>query len=315
MSANLLAHEMRSHTLLDRAFRWVRFFEMRLPDGVVPLVPGMVMAWHPNAGVEFWRPALLILTFFFLVLLFIHGADAIIGYLRGVDRIVYAQGGYVKEPKLLVTGEVRLPEAVVAVSLVALGMVGSAAYLIATLNQTALLMALAVAAFAGQYSVGLRLSYRGLGEAVIASTGMLTPVAYTALTGQVALGPFLVGAVQGLFFAGVNLNSNHADYPYDLAAGRGTLAVRLGLAGHRRVGVALFFPVWGCYIAALAIGALPPYAVVGLLLTLRHVRQLRLLYAGKPIEARTLGFKTLRMVFAVVTLSLVLEHVLTHLKG
>lgn len=290
-----------------RASRWVRFFEMRIPDGVVPIVPGIMMAWHPGSGAPFWLCAGAILGFFFLVLLFIHGADAIIGYVRGVDRIVYQAGGVVKEPKLLVTGEVSMREAVVAVGLVTVAMVSLAVYLAVTLNRTALVMALAVAAFAAQYSVGLRFSYRGMGEVVIASTGMLTPVAFTALTGQAALESFLVGAVQGLFFAGVNLNSNHADYSYDLAAGRGTLAVRIGLAAHKRVGLVLAVLVWSCYVVALVTGALPPYAAVGLVLIVRHVEQLRLLYAGDPIAARAFGFKTLRLLFGVITSSLAIR--------
>jgi 1,4-dihydroxy-2-naphthoate octaprenyltransferase len=280
---------------------------MRLPDGVVPIIPGVLMAWHPGSDPAFWRCTGAILGFFLLVLLFIHGADAIIGYVRGVDRIVYNAGGVIKEPKLLVTGEVRMREALVAVALVAAMMVALAGYLAITLNRTALVMALAVAAFAAQYSVGLRLSYRGMGELVIASTGMLTPVAYIALTGQVAPAPFLVGAVLGLFFAGVNLNSNHADYPYDLAAGRGTLAVRIGLPAHRRIGLVIAVLVWSAYVAALVTGALPPYAAVGLVLAGRHVQQLRLLYAGDPIAARTLGFQTLRRLFGVIAVSLAIR--------
>jgi 1,4-dihydroxy-2-naphthoate octaprenyltransferase len=175
------------------------------------------------------------------------------------------------------------------------------------------LMTVAVSLFAGQYSVGLALSYRGLGEAVIFSTGLLTPIAFIALTGRVEVGPFFVGAMLGLFFAGVNLNSNHADYPYDRAAGRGTLAVRIGLEAHRMCSVVLFTMFWLCFIGALVTSALPPYAIGMVVLVRRHVRQLTLLFAGKPLEARKVGFITLRLLMASVLTCIVIEQILTTL--
>jgi 1,4-dihydroxy-2-naphthoate octaprenyltransferase len=185
-----------------------------------------------------------------------------------------------------------------------------AIYFAFTMDRLPFVMTVLLTLFAGQYSVGLSLSYRGLGEAVIFSTGFETPIAYIALTGRVDLGCFFVGAALGLFFAGVNLNSNHADYPYDRAADRGTLAVRIGLEAHRMVGVVLFVLCWACCLAALLTAALPPYAGALLLLIPRHIRQLRLLFAGDPIRARKLGFVSLRIMMVIVFSSILLHNII-----
>jgi 1,4-dihydroxy-2-naphthoate octaprenyltransferase len=291
---------------------WARFFELRIPDGSFPALIGVTLAWTPGAGGEFWLRGGLIYLYFLLLLLFIHGAEAIVGYIRGVDRLVYEQGGVVKEPKLLVTEEVSLHEAFFMTGLIAFGVICLLIYFAFTMDRLPFLMTVLLTLFAGQYSIGLSLSYRGLGEAVIFSTGLETPIAYIALTGRVEFGPFLVGAVLGFFFAGVNLNSNHADYPYDHAAGRGTLAVRVGLAAHRQIGVVLFILCWTCCLTALLTAALPPYAGVLLLLVPRHVRQLRMLFAGEAIKARRLGFISLRMMFAMVFMAIFLHDVMAN---
>jgi 1,4-dihydroxy-2-naphthoate polyprenyltransferase len=278
--------------------RWVRFFEAYMPDGALPVLVGLAAAWQPGLGVDFWLRAALVLLLIFLTVMFVHGSDAIVGHKKGVDDLVYKENGKVKHEKLLVTGEVSMREATIATGIVlALLLAVGAAFAAMTTWKVGLLV-LGTLLFATQYSVGLRLSYRGLGEMVVASSGLTATIAHGFVVSDVTPTALLIGIALGLWHAGANVNSNQVDYAYDRAAGRGTLAVRIGLAWHRRFGVLLLVVGWGLFALLIARGQLPIYAAALAVLLPRHVRQLRTMYAGDPLTARTMGFQTFRLLIA-----------------
>ncbi|MFL5355922.1 prenyltransferase [Archangium sp.] len=272
--------------------RWLRFFEVTMPYSLLPVAVGMAMAWRPGVGAAFWGRSVLVTLLMFLGLMFVHGSDSIVGYRRGVDQQVYKRQGVVKREKPLVTGEVSMREAVIATSIVlALLLAVCACYVLMTGWRVSALT-LGSVFILTQYSVGLRLSYRGLGELAVAGTGMGAPIAYGFLTGSLAVAPLLVGVVLGLWQGAANVASNHADYQDDRAAGRKTLAVRLGLTWHRRVGVLMLVLGWGLLASLIVLGALPAAMALVAVLGIRHVRQVQLLYAGEILKSRRLGFET-----------------------
>lgn len=284
----------------SRAGRWARYLSIDIPEGYLPVAAGLLMAWQAGGGPNFALRASLLIVGAMAILFFIHGSDNIVGFRRGVDRIVYRRGAVIKEPKLLVTGEIAPREALWLTGSLVVPILGISGYLAWTSHWLAALLGIAVMVVTSQYSVGLRLSYRGLGELVVFLTGLGTPIAFIATTGRVAWEPFLVGAMLGLFSAAVNINSNHADRPYDLEAGRRTLAVRIGPEWNRRAAAAMLVVAWALMGVSLVMGALPRAAALSLLLLPRSFKQLRCLYADDPIEARRIGFATFRLLFVVL---------------
>ncbi|CAL9596942.1 1,4-dihydroxy-2-naphthoate octaprenyltransferase [Nocardiopsis dassonvillei] len=161
---------------------------------------------------------------------------------------------------------------------------------------TALLLFLSV-----QYSWGLKLSYHGLGEAVLlfsATAFLLAP--YGLATGEL---PLLV-VVQGLLFGFGQLliagYSNTNDIPGDAAAGRRTVAVLTSARGNR-----VFL---GTLTAAnLLLVAVPPLAgaapwwfalVLAPFVVLRIRQYVGFLATGDPLVARSRGIATFRTVVA-----------------
>lgn len=301
--------------MYKRLSRWARFLEIYMPDGALPVLVGLAMAWQPGADGPFWVRGSAFLSWVFVAIMFIHGSDSIVGYRKGVDQLVYAKNGAVKHEKLLVTGEISYTEALVLTGTVFMALLGFTAFF--ALNATWPVAAVGVGTMiiASQYSVGLRLSYLGLGELVVASTGLAAPVAHGFVTGQLTSGPMAVGVALGLWHAAANVNSNQADYAYDLEAGRGTLAVRLGLERHRQVGVLLLLAGWAVFAGAVLTGGLPLLSAAVGVLAYRHVQQVRSLFAGNPIEARRIGFGTFRALIWAIILSALLGRALPTLLG
>ncbi|TMA59991.1 MAG: prenyltransferase [Deltaproteobacteria bacterium] len=287
--------------------RWARFLAAYIPDDYLPVAIGIAMAWRPGVDPDFWRRGVLFVTGAAALSLFIHGSDNIAGYLHGVDRLASATKRSVKEPKLLVTGEVSLgPARVVTAAMLALSL-AIGAYLAVGVPWSVIAVGLLIVALAAQYSVGLSLSYRGLGELVVALSGLGAWVGSGVVTRRLEVAPALVGAMLGLFFASVNACSNQADYAFDRASGRGTLAVRLGPRHHRRVAVAILAGGWCTLVAAVAVRAVPLMTGTMLALVPLHRRQLVALFRGDPLEARRIGFVALRLIFIWVAASVVCD--------
>jgi 1,4-dihydroxy-2-naphthoate octaprenyltransferase len=132
------------------------------------------------------------------------------------------------------------------------------------------------------------------------TTRLQARAAYIAVTDRLELAPFVVGVMLGLFSAGVNINSNQADLPYDREAARGTLAVHIGARWNRRVAVLILALGWLFFALALWTRSLPAAAAAAAPLVILHMIQLRLLFASDPIAARNMGFTAFRLLFAAL---------------
>ncbi|MDA2813333.1 UbiA family prenyltransferase [Nocardiopsis sp. RSe5-2] len=169
---------------------------------------------------------------------------------------------------------------------------------------TALLLTLSV-----QYSWGLKLSYYGLGEAVLlfsASAFLIAP--YGLATGEL---PVLVLA-QGLLFGFGQLliagYSNTNDREGDAAAGRRTVAVLTSARGNAAFLGALTAANLLVVLVPVAAGAVTPWFAAALLpfAAVRLHQYAGFLRTGDPLPARSLGIKAFRtLVVCLVAFNLI----------
>jgi len=112
----------------------------------------------------------------------------------------------------------------------------------------------------------LRLSARGIGEAVIAAAWLLVAVgADVAQRGDWSMAPVVAGLPLALGVAAILLANGYPDRRADEASGKRTIVVRLGPHGAARayLGLAVAGGLW--LAGAVAVGALTPWALAGLL--------------------------------------------------
>jgi 1,4-dihydroxy-2-naphthoate octaprenyltransferase len=122
--------------------------------------------------------------------------------------------------------------------------------------------------------------YRGLGEvSVFVFFGLVATVGTTFVQVLAVTWPAVLGGVaMGCLASAILVANNLRDLPTDEAAGKRTLAVRLGDAGTRRVFAALY---GGAAAAGVAIGLLGyPWVVLGLAAAPWAVRALRPVLRG-----------------------------------
>jgi 1,4-dihydroxy-2-naphthoate octaprenyltransferase len=295
----------------EQLSRWYRFLTVYIPDDYLSGFVGIAMAWQLGAGSEFWLRATLLMIGGVAFSLFVHAIDNIVGFRNGHDILAAEDKHERLEPKLLVEGRVSMREAWAATILLLAVGVGITIYFVATSPWPGIVLGVGTLLVLCQYSVGLKLSHHGLGEFALFLTGMGTPIAFILVSGRVEPSPFLVGLMLGLFFAGVNVTSNQADYEFDCKAERKTLAVLLGRRNHQLVGGGLVLAGWAIFAASIATGALPPTALILLVLVFGHVKQLRHLFAGEPLLARESGFRALRQCFGLVLICVAADRMLS----
>jgi 1,4-dihydroxy-2-naphthoate octaprenyltransferase len=125
----------------------------------------------------------------------------------------------------------------------------------------------------------LRLSARGVGEAVIATAWLLVAVgADMAQRGAWSLTPVVAGLPLALLVAAILLANGYPDRRADAAAGKRTIVVRLGTCRATRVYLGLVAAAALWLAGAVAAAALPAWALAGLLplaLSLDAARRLR----------------------------------------
>lgn len=197
--------------------------------------------------------------------------DDIQGLRDGLDVRTYAADDALRSTsgKPLVTGELT-EEAAYRFALVVGGVglgLGVVALLVAPYHPAWLIVGWLVAAYAAtQYSYGIKLSYRGAGElllAVEASIAML--VALLLLTGAVTRTGWFEAGLIGTLFAQVTVFSSSQDADIDRAAGRMTLAARLSQATNRRLIALVFAAGWSMTAVGFATAALKPWLALALL--------------------------------------------------
>ena len=155
------------------------------------------------------------------------------------------------------------------------------------------------------YSYGLKLSYFGAGELVIFLGGLGTVLIPYALVARVWTPTLLFqAALVGAWHAQVVMFSNTKDTAGDRATGRMTIAARTSKRGNAIYITIAFVVVWGVTLAALVTHAVAARHAVALApVWALQARQLaRGVFRGEWLEARLLGFRTLRVGIAALTL-------------
>ena len=215
-------------------------------------------------------------------------------------------------PPRLVASGLAEPAAVAAAAIIAVGVAAAAGVALAAITSPWLLLSgvLAVAALA-LYSGGPKpYASLGLGEvAVFVFFGLLATCG-TAYVQQLRIpaGAWWLGASCGLFAVALLMANNLRDIPTDAAAGKRTLAVRVGDRGSRvlliaTVAAALLLPV----IAAAA-GILPRLALVAFVAAPLAVAPLRAVRTahGRELIAALLGLSRLYLVYGALLTALLL---------
>ncbi|MGE5187269.1 MAG: prenyltransferase [Acidobacteriota bacterium] len=289
-----------------RARAYLHLLKLNVPELALYSLSAAALA---PAGKKLLIVEPLFLLFTFCCTTLTNVLDDIAGYRDGVDRlnVTKAKRNIVKP---LLTGELTTDDAWRAAKLIIICAAVIAALLGALSPQPVLSFA-ALAALIGvvtQYSYGLKLSYRALGELVIIygiAASILIP--YALASG--AMPPpsvWWVALMAGLPYAAQIVCSNAVDHDGDKAAGRRTLTVLVGVRHAPWVSLGLFLCFWSAYAAGLALRVLPLGALLWLPLAAGHARYLQLFWREQRVEARLLSFNLIRaqlVLFPIALLS------------
>lgn len=273
---------------------YLRAFRLKfLPQGVLPVVLGSVVAWLQTGRFD-W---------FFFLLAIIGSAFVQIGltmlndtldYLYGTDRSVTGE----KNPfsggsGVLADGLLQANEMLAAILFFYATATVIGAYLTFHVGWGVFWMALLGLFLSVYYSVKpLRLAYRGVGElAMLIGYGpTITLGAYYVQTGQFNLVAGLVGLVPGLLMWSMILVNEIPDYAEDLRAHKLNLTVRLG---PRRVHWLYITSLSGTYVFIVGgaiMGMFPVWSLLALLSLPMAVNSFRVVHnhyltPGKMIAA------------------------------
>jgi 1,4-dihydroxy-2-naphthoate polyprenyltransferase len=228
--------------------------------------------------------------------------DDVTGYLDGSDVANYADpsGLRKRHRKPLLDGVLTVREAVRFGRLALLwGAVWWALAVAAAPHRPlwAVLITAAVLVFSVQYSTGLKLSYRGGAEALIATSPLAIVVApYGLVTGQLPAFVLVSAVLFGLWQVLVSAYSNSNDVDGDRAVGRRNAATALDRRGNTRFLTLLTLADPLLVLGAAALGWAPAWFPLVLLVPLAmRARQLRTwLRTGDPLLARRHGVLTFR---------------------
>lgn len=246
-------------------------------------------------------PAILALCLLFgvLVIALTCSLDDITGARDGVDRACHGGAPRWGVRKPLLDGSVTERQALRFSAVLAAGAAASLAGALALawpLPAWVALAAIAIPLLPINYSYGLRLSYHGAGEIAVFAGGAGSVLIPVALVARAAPPPVLLCAgLVGAWHAQIVLCSNAHDAAGDRAAGRRTLAARMGPQGYRLFAFAVFAVVWALEAAALSAGVVSPlHAVLLLPAAVMQAAQLWLgARRGLWLDARRLGFRVL----------------------
>jgi 1,4-dihydroxy-2-naphthoate octaprenyltransferase len=224
----------------------------------VPVAVGAAAAPHLSA----WRTAAAAVTALGLQVGVNYANDYFDG-VRGVDTA--ARVG----PTRLVASGLATPRAVATAAVLAVAVAAIAGVALAVAVGPALLLVGAAAILATLlYSGGPRpYAAAGLGEvAVFAFFGPVATVG-TALVetgGSIPAAAWWASLPCGLLAVDVLLVNNLRDIPTDAAAGKRTLAVRIGDPATRRLYAVVLAAAYACVLAGVAVRALPVAALLAL---------------------------------------------------
>lgn len=238
-----------------------------LPNSIVPVAVGTGVA--AGAGAAVWWKALLAMVVALALQVGVNYANDYSDGVRGTDEERVG-------PTRLTATRLAPPRHVFAAAWGSFAVAAVAGLaLVATSSWWLLLVGAAAIVAAWFYTGGSRpYGYRGLGElSVFAFFGVVAVVGTVVVqAGSVPWHAWVVSVPVGLLSCSVLVVNNLRDIPTDAAAGKVTLAVRLGEAGARKLYV-------GCLVAAFALAAaaavVSPWALVVVLAAPLAVRPVR----------------------------------------
>jgi 1,4-dihydroxy-2-naphthoate octaprenyltransferase len=248
---------------------WLALRTTRLPfvsATAVPVLLGIAVA--ASHGAFTWWTALLTLIGASLAHLAINVTNDVFDTLSGADEAnttptMYSGGSRVAVYDLLT---------VRALAGIAIGLFGAAAIIglvLVAVTQSLTLLWIGVAGIAigvAYTAPPLKLVYRGLGEIAVALG--FGPVmllgAYVVQTGDLALEPFLLSLVPGIFIALILYVNEIPDRRSDAAAGKRTLPVRLPPATIRTGYLVAAMAAFGIIVVGVVAGVFPWPTLVAL---------------------------------------------------
>ncbi len=283
---------------------YFRLLKLNVPElSLYSLIAFGLAAAHVRES-RYWLVLSLFLLFGACCSLLTIVLDDIVGFLDGLDqRTNLDRKQNISKP--LVSGELTVAQATKA----ALVLLGAALVLLGALVaaaherlSTALLL-LVLLGGVTQYSFGLKLSYRGMGELIIAfGTAMTTALPVWLLCGELSATVAWIALMSGLPYCAQIVVSNLLDREADAAAGRRTLTVIVGPRRAPWLSAGLLALFWACFVVGLGLGVLPPITLCWVLLLPRHLRFLALLSQGQVAAARLCSFRTIRLQLLLFTL-------------
>lgn len=237
---------------------------------VIPALVGAAVAASQGAAVDL---ALLVATV--LGVLAIHAATNMsndwVDYRTGVDNqppeIIspFTAGSRVLPDKLLTPDEHRR----VWVALYAIGaLIGLYIVVVVRDGWVVLLLGGSMGLLSLFYTYPpLKLQYHGFGEALVGV--IFGPVivfgSYFVQAHRLDLAPFVVSVPFGLFVAAFLLVNEMPEWQSDPKGGKVTIPARLGLEASMKIYVAMMVAGYAWLVGAVALGLLPPLALLGLL--------------------------------------------------
>jgi 1,4-dihydroxy-2-naphthoate octaprenyltransferase len=305
--------ELQGVLKTNRAMAYFRLLKLNVPElSLYPVIAFGLASAHAD-GLRYWLVLPMFLMFSMCCSLLTIVLDDIMGFLDGVDQrtnLERKQNIY----KPLVTGELTLTEAeraarvILGVALVLLGALAGMAHE----QVMAAVLLLTLLCGVTQYSFGLKLSYRGMGELVIAAgTAMTTALPVWLESGELPAHVRWIALMSGLPYCAQIVISNLVDHEADAAMGRRTLTVMMGPRRAPWLSVGLLALFWTLYGLGLGLGVLPLVTLLWLPLLPRHLRFLWMVLEGQTAAARLLSFRTIRLQLVLFTAApLLLNHVL-----
>jgi 1,4-dihydroxy-2-naphthoate octaprenyltransferase len=237
---------------------WLAIRPKTLPAAASGVIVGAVLAWWDGG---FSRgPALAALCIALLLQIASNLANDVYDAERGADTADRLGPVRVTQSGLLRRGQVKRGMAVVLGLALVIGI-----YLVAVRGPAALVLGVAAVVAAVAYSAGpYPLGYHGLGEVfVFLFFGLAAVVGtYWAQTGTTSLLAWLMATAVGALVTAIIVVNNLRDIEQDRAAGKRTVAVRIGVRSTRVEYAALMaFPYVLC-ASLVAAGALPLAALL-----------------------------------------------------
>ncbi len=153
----------------------------------------------------------------------------------------------------------------------------------------------------------IRYGYHGLGELFVGINMGPVMVAgtYWVVAGAPALEPLLVSIPVGIMVASILYYQSLPDMKTDRAAGKMTLAVRLGRKGAFRGLIVFFILIYGSILWLIVAGLLSPWALASLISLLLVIKLIRIVLGTDDWVLLDLHGKYVRMVYFICGLSII----------